>query len=77
MTFDYTEEKTISGDIFISVDRVRENAKEYGVNFQNELLRVMSHGVLHLMGYMDKEDNEIALMRNKEEEKIKMFHVEQ
>ena len=76
ITFDYSSGKTISGDIFISSERVIENAETYGVPFENELLRVMGHGVLHLMGYGDKTDSEKQLMRIKEEEKIKMFHVE-
>ncbi|WP_418497803.1 rRNA maturation RNase YbeY [Flagellimonas sp.] len=77
ITFDYTKGKTISGDIFISTDRVKENADAFGVAFENELHRVMSHGLLHLMGYGDKTVEEKAEMRRKEEEKIKMFHVEQ
>ncbi len=77
LTFDYCENGIISGDIFISVDRVRENAKEYGVGFEEELNRVIIHGVLHLIGYGDSDRGEIATMRQKEEEKLKMFHVEQ
>lgn len=77
ITFDYTKGKTISGDIFISTDRVKENADAFGVAFENEVHRVMSHGLLHLMGYGDKTVEEKAEMRRKEEEKIKMFHVEQ
>ncbi len=76
ITFDYSDERTLSGDIFISSDRVSENARTYDVTFENELLRVMSHGVLHLMGYGDKTENEQSVMRTKEEEKIKLFHVE-
>ncbi|WP_421823962.1 rRNA maturation RNase YbeY [Flagellimonas oceanensis] len=76
ITFDYTDAKTISGDIFISTDRVEDNAKEFQVDVLNELRRVMSHGILHLAGYGDKSDDEAKLMREKEEEKIKMFHVE-
>lgn len=76
ITFDYSDGSTISGDVFISTDRVSENANNYRVDFENELLRVMSHGVLHLMGYGDKTDSDVKLMREKEEEKIKMFHVE-
>ena len=76
ITFDYTNGRTISGDIFISTERVQENAKSFEVDFQEELLRVMSHGVLHLMGYGDKSEEDKKLMREKEEEKIKMFHVE-
>ncbi|MEM9363400.1 MAG: rRNA maturation RNase YbeY [Bacteroidota bacterium] len=77
ITFDYTEEALLSGDIFISIDRVKENSEEFKVSFFNELLRVMSHGVLHLAGYGDKKEEEKQLMRKKEDEKIKMFHVEQ
>ena len=77
ITFDYTQGSVLAGDIFISIDRVRENAKEFRVSFFEELLRVMSHGVLHLAGYADKSDEEKKLMRKKEDEKIKMFHVEQ
>ena len=76
ITFDYSSGTTISGDIFISTERVLDNAKSFEVDFDNELLRVMSHGVLHLMGYGDKTDQEAQTMRIKEEEKIKMFHVE-
>ncbi|ASV30224.1 rRNA maturation RNase YbeY [Maribacter cobaltidurans] len=76
ITFDYTAGKIISGDIYISVDRVRENGDLYHVPFENELLRVMSHGILHLAGYKDKKEEHIKEMRSKEEEKIKMFHVE-
>src|SRR5437868_11938938 len=54
ITFNYNEDKKISGDIFISIDRVKENAKKFDVNFEEELYRVMIHGVLHLCGYKDK-----------------------
>ena len=77
ITFDYSEGSVLSGDILISIDRVKENAEEFKVSFFEELLRVMSHGVLHLAGYADKNDVEKKLMRKKEDEKIKMFHVEQ
>ncbi|ATA89450.1 rRNA maturation RNase YbeY [Capnocytophaga stomatis] len=73
ITFDYTEEETISGDIFISVERVADNAQDFNVDFQTELLRVMAHGVLHLCGYKDKTDAESQQMRNKEEEKMGLF----
>ncbi|MEO2050389.1 MAG: rRNA maturation RNase YbeY [Allomuricauda sp.] len=76
ITFDYTNGKQISGDIFISTDRVAENAESFAVGFSNELLRVMSHGLLHLMGYGDKTEKESAIMRQKEEEKMQLFHVE-
>ncbi|MFJ1411091.1 rRNA maturation RNase YbeY [Capnocytophaga canimorsus] len=73
ITFDYTQEQTISGDIFISVERVADNAKDFNVDFQTELLRVMAHGVLHLCGYKDKSDAESNQMRSKEEEKMRLF----
>lgn len=76
ITFDYTDGKIISGDIFISTDRVEDNARKFDVEFLNELRRVMSHGVLHLAGFGDKSKEEKKTMREKEEEKIKMFHVE-
>lgn len=76
ITFDYTDEKVVSGEIFISTERVLENASLYKVSFENELLRVMGHGLLHLMGYGDKSEDEVMAMRQKEEEKIKLFHVE-
>jgi metalloprotein, YbeY/UPF0054 family len=76
ITFDYTDGSTISGDIFISTERVEENASSFQVEFEEELLRVMSHGVLHLMGFGDKSDEDQKTMRKKEEEKMKMFHVE-
>ena len=77
ITFDYSEGRMVSGDVFISTERVLDNANTYDVAFENELKRVMSHGLLHLFGYGDKTDKESKLMRKKEEEKIKMFHVEQ
>ncbi|UII77624.1 rRNA maturation RNase YbeY [Flagellimonas sp. HMM57] len=76
ITFDYSEAKFVSGDIFISSDRVEDNATSYGVDFNTELLRVMCHGILHLLGYGDKSEDEQREMRLKEDEKIKMFHVE-
>lgn len=77
ITFDYTEGNVLAGDIFISVERVQENSVQFKVDFEEELRRVMSHGILHLSGYGDRSDEESKLMRNKEEEKMKLFHVEQ
>ena len=77
ITFDYCNEKKISGDVFISIDRVLENSKTYNTLFEEELLRVMAHGILHLCGYGDKTKKEAEKMRLKENEKIKLFHVEQ
>ncbi|MBL7471476.1 rRNA maturation RNase YbeY [Robertkochia sediminum] len=76
ISFDYTDGKTISGDIFISVERVSENADLFAVSFQEELKRVMIHGVLHYCGYKDKTEKESQQMRAKEEEKMALFHVE-
>lgn len=66
ITFDYCKGKTLSGDLFISVDSVRENAIEYGTEFKDELDRVIVHGVLHLIGYDDHSDEDITVMREKE-----------
>ena len=77
ITFDYSEENILSGEIYISTDRVKENAQRYNVEFDIELRRVMAHGLLHLLGYKDKSDEEKKVMRAKEDEKINMFHVKQ
>ena len=66
ISFDNTLGKLISGDIFISIERVEENAKDFKVSFENELHRVMIHGVLHYMGYKDKSDDDKTKMRNAE-----------
>ncbi|MDR0364220.1 MAG: rRNA maturation RNase YbeY [Bacteroidales bacterium] len=70
ITFDYSERNIISGDIFISIERVRENAVKFAASVQEELLRVIAHGVLHLCGYKDKSEEEQKLMRQKEDEKL-------
>ncbi|MBQ9477057.1 MAG: rRNA maturation RNase YbeY [Bacteroidales bacterium] len=67
ITFDYCEGDRLSGDLFISIDSVRENAIEYGTEFEEELHRVIVHGVLHLIGYDDHSKEEIAQMRAKED----------
>lgn len=66
ITFDYCEGKTLSGDLFISIDSVRENSIFYGTEFIDELHRVIVHGVLHLIGYDDHCDDDIKVMRSKE-----------
>ena len=74
ITFDNSEKKDdIEGDIFISIDRVRENAKTHTQEVETEMNRVLAHGLLHLMGYKDKSKEEAALMRLKEEESIKLY----
>ena len=66
ITFDYCEGNRLSGDLFISVDSVRENASFYGTEFPDELNRVIVHGLLHLIGYDDHTEEDIAIMRAKE-----------
>jgi len=76
ITFDYSNKDFISGDLFVSIDRVLDNAVSWKTTFEEEFHRVVFHGVLHLMGYQDKEDHEIALMRQKENYYLtKLFHV--
>lgn len=77
ISFDNSIGNILHGDIFISIDRVTENAKEFEVLFAEEMRRVLIHGILHLSGYKDKTEDEKLEMRNKEEGKMKMFHVEQ
>ena len=67
ITFDYCEGNVLSGDLFISIDSVRDNASFYGTEFSEELYRVMVHGVLHLIGYDDHTDSEQKMMRSKED----------
>ena len=67
ITFDYRDDKIVNGDLFISVDRVKDNAKELKSSFNDELHRVMVHGLLHIMGYGDKSPEEERLMRSKED----------
>lgn len=67
VTFDYTEEGKISGDLFISVERVTENAQRFSVNFEHELKRVLVHGILHLCGYKDKSEEDEKVMRARED----------
>ena len=73
ISFDYSVGKIINGDIFISVERVKENALKYNVTFVNEILRVMIHGVLHYLGYKDKTEKQTLSMRVKEDECISLI----
>ncbi len=73
ITFDYCEEKLIAGDLFISIDRVRENADSNQVTFENELCRVMFHGVLHLLGFGDKSPEEELQMRALESKCLSLY----
>ena len=72
ITFDYCEKDVLSGDLFISIDSVRENAQFYGTEFADELNRVMVHGLLHLIGYDDHSEADIAEMRQKENYYLEM-----
>ncbi|MBK7215289.1 MAG: rRNA maturation RNase YbeY [Bacteroidales bacterium] len=71
LTFDYCENNLVSGDIVISVERIAENAKKYSKTFEEELSRVMAHGVLHLCGYKDKTPADKTQMTDKENEALK------
>jgi len=73
ITFDYKENHIISGDIFISTDRIKENAIINNEEFDDELNRVLVHGILHIIGYKDKMDEDIKLMREKENTYINLF----
>tara|TARA_Y100000768_G_scaffold42610_1_gene27894 strand:+ start:195 stop:602 length:408 start_codon:yes stop_codon:yes gene_type:complete len=73
ITFDNSENKKISGDIVISIERVKENSKKYKVKLEDELRRVMVHGLLHLLGYDDKNEKEKKRMRKKENYYLKMY----
>ena len=77
ITFGELEGDKISGNIAISVDRVLDNSKTYGVRFDEELKRVMVHGLLHIIGYNDKTKKEKLIMSQKETDALKMFHVKQ
>ena len=73
ITFDYVEGFLISGDIFISVDRVLDNSVEFKTTFENELNRILIHGVLHLLGYKDKDKKDKLLMTEKENIYLKLL----
>ena len=73
ITFDYVEKDTINGDIFISTDRVKENASQFNVPFEEELHRVIIHGILHLLGQEDHTPKEEKQMRKKENEALLLF----
>ena len=77
ISFDYSMGNELHGDIFVSIERVKDNANDFNVSFEEELKRVLVHGILHYCGYKDKGEVEELLMRSKEDEKIAMFHVEQ
>ncbi|MBK5214008.1 MAG: rRNA maturation RNase YbeY [Flavobacteriaceae bacterium] len=73
ISFDYKLGKQLNGEIYISVERVAENAQDFQTNFEDELHRVMIHGILHFCGYNDKSDLEESTMRRKEEKSLEIF----
>ncbi len=73
ITFDYSDKQQLSGELFISIDRVKENALDRNLPFEEELLRVIAHGVLHLMGFKDKTKKEIENMRKAEDSALQLF----
>ncbi|WP_310379152.1 rRNA maturation RNase YbeY [Flavobacterium sp.] len=77
ISFDYSVGNELNGDVFISVERVLDNANDFNTSFDAELKRVLVHGILHYCGYKDKGKKHEQIMRFKEDEKIAMFHVEQ
>ena len=77
ITFDYTADKLISAEIFISIDTLKENATKNSQTVENEVIRLVFHGVLHCLGYKDKTKADKEIMRQKEDESINMFHVKQ
>ena len=77
ISFDYTVGKILQGDIFISTERVTDNSKDFNTSFDDELHRVIVHGILHFCGYKDKSEEEARLMRSKEDNylsKLNMIH---
>jgi probable rRNA maturation factor len=77
ITFNLSETKDVQGEIYVSIDRVKENAASNNIFFKEELARVLFHGALHLCGYKDKKKEETSLMRKKENYYLGCFHVKQ
>jgi len=77
ISFNDSVDNVLNGNIAISIERVLENSKKFNVPFQDELLRVMVHGLLHFMGYDDSNVDESKVIRKKEDDNLKAFHVEQ
>ena len=76
ITFDLSSSKNeIEGEVYLSVDRIKDNAKQLGVSFKEELHRVIFHGALHLCGYKDKKKEEALVMRSKENKYLKRYHI--
>ena len=77
ISFNDSDDHSLKGNIAISIDRVKENAKEFSSSFDDELRRVMIHGLLHFMGYNDQTEDQIKAIRAKEEKMLRLFHVKQ
>jgi len=77
ISFNDSVDNILNGNIAISIERVLDNSKKFNVPFQDELLRVMVHGLLHFMGYDDSSVDEVKIIRKKEDDNLKAFHVEQ
>lgn len=77
ITFDYTQNKSIKAEVYISYEALKNNAKTHGQTIESELLRLLSHALLHCIGYNDKTIDEKDIMREKEEDCINLFHVKQ
>ncbi len=75
ITFDYVDGSVIHGDVFISLDRIQENSKTFNTTFKNELARILAHGILHLLGYKDKNMKDKEMMTFKEDYYLKMLEV--
>ena len=76
ITFDYSDDQKVSGDLFISIDRIRENAKSHNVKIINELMRIIVHGVLHMLGYKDDSEEEKKSMTAKENNYLDLLEKE-
>ncbi|MBI9033472.1 MAG: rRNA maturation RNase YbeY [Bacteroidales bacterium] len=76
ITFDYSTPDVINGEIYVSVDRIKENASKMGLDYESEFLRVVIHGVLHLCGYKDKSDEQKLVMREQEEICVSLYLLE-
>ena len=73
ISFDYSVGNELHGDIFVSIERVRDNATDFKVSFEEELHRVLVHGIMHYCGYKDKTESDAIIMRQKEEEKMLLY----
>jgi len=73
VTFDYSANSVLNGELYISTERVQDNSTDFNVSFDTELRRVMAHGLLHMCGYGDKTEDEISVMRSKEEQYLKLW----